>query len=101
MSQQDIDATEAPLIDHLIELRTRLIYCIIGMAVAFILAFAFSTHIFNLLILPFKWGTGKSVELIQTELLGFFFVKLKIGFFGALFITFPLIAIQIYRFVAP
>lgn len=101
MSQQDIDATEAPLLDHLIELRRRLIYCVIGLAAAFIISFAFSTQIFNLLILPFKWGTGRSVELIQTELLGFFFVKLKIGFFGAMFVTFPLIAIQIYKFVAP
>ena len=101
MSQQDIDATEAPLLEHLIELRRRLIYCVIGLAAAFIVSFALSTQIFNLLILPFKWGTGRSVELIQTELLGFFFVKLKIGFFGAMFITFPLIAIQIYRFVAP
>jgi sec-independent protein translocase protein TatC len=101
VTQQEIDATEAPLLDHLIELRKRLIYCVIGLAAAFIISFAFSTYIFHLLILPFKWGTGRAVELIQTELLGFFFVKLKIGFFGALFVTFPLIAIQIYRFVAP
>jgi sec-independent protein translocase protein TatC len=101
MSQADIDATEAPLLDHLIELRKRLIYCVIGFAAAFALSFAFSTQIFNILIMPFEWGTGASAKLIQTELLGFFMVKLKIGFFGALFITFPLIAIQVYRFVAP
>lgn len=101
MSQADIDATEAPLLDHLIELRTRLIYCVIGFFIAFAVSFAFSTHIFQILILPFKWGTGKDVELITIKLLGFFLVKLKIAFFGALFITFPLIAIQIYRFVAP
>jgi sec-independent protein translocase protein TatC len=101
MSQADIDATEAPLLDHLIELRKRLIFCVIGLVIAFALSFAFSTQIFNILILPFEWGTGASAKLIQTQLLGFFLVKLKIGFFGALFITFPLIAIQIYRFVAP
>jgi sec-independent protein translocase protein TatC len=101
MSQADIDATEAPLLDHLIELRKRLIFCVIGFFAAFVLSFAFSTQIFNILILPFEWGTHTSAKLIQTELLGFFMVKLKIGFFGALFITFPLIAIQIYRFVAP
>src|SRR5262245_27691882 len=101
MTQADIDATEAPLIDHLIELRRRLIYCIIGLFVAFALSFAFSTSIFNILILPFEWGTGTSAKLIQTQLFGFFLVKMKIGFFGAMFITFPLIAIQIYRFVAP
>lgn len=101
MTQADIDASEAPLLDHLIELRRRLIFCVLGFVVAFIVSFAFSTQIFNILILPFEWGTGASARLIQTELLGFFMVKLKIGFFGALFITFPLIAIQIYRFVAP
>src|SRR4029078_5747713 len=101
MTQADIDATEAPLLDHLIELRRRLIYCIIGLVFAFAVSFAFSTQIFNILIMPFEWGTGESAKLIQTQLLGFFLVKLKIGFFGALFITFPLIAIQIYRFVAP
>jgi sec-independent protein translocase protein TatC len=101
MTQADIDATEAPLLDHLIELRKRLIYCVIGLVLAFIASFAFSTQIFNILILPFEWGTGASAKLIQTQLLGFFLVKLKIGFFGAMFITFPLIAIQIYRFVAP
>lgn len=101
MTQADIDATEAPLLEHLIELRRRLIYCVIGLVLAFALSFAFSTQIFNILILPFEWGTGASAKLIQTQLLGFFLVKLKIGFFGALFITFPLIAIQIYRFVAP
>lgn len=101
MSQADIDATEAPLLDHLIELRRRLIYCVIGFFLAFAVSFAFSTHIFQILILPFKWGTGTDVELITIKLLGFFLVKLKIAFFGALFITFPLIATQIYRFVAP
>lgn len=101
MSQADIDATEAPLLDHLIELRKRLIYCVIGFGLAFAVSFAFSTHIFQILILPFKWGTGTDVELITIKLLGFFLVKLKIAFFGALFVTFPLIAIQIYRFVAP
>jgi sec-independent protein translocase protein TatC len=101
MTKEDIDATEAPLIEHLIELRKRLIYCVIGVVIAFAVSFYFSTEIFDILIFPFKWGTGKQVELIQTELLGFFIVKLKIAFFGAMFITFPLIAIQVYRFVAP
>jgi len=101
MTKEDIDATEAPLIDHLIELRTRLIYCVIGIVLAFAVSFAFSTTILNYLLLPFKWGTDKDVTLISTHLLGVFIVKLKIAFFGAVFVTFPLIAVQIYRFVAP
>jgi sec-independent protein translocase protein TatC len=101
MTQQDIDSTEAPLIEHLIELRRRLIYCVVGFVIAFIGSFYFSTDILHYLILPFKWGTGEDVSLISIKLLGVFLVKLKIAFFGALFITFPLIAVQIYRFVAP
>jgi sec-independent protein translocase protein TatC len=101
MTKEDIDATEAPLIEHLMELRTRLVYTVIGLAIAFAVSFYFSTPILNYLLLPFKWGTGKDVTLISTHLLGVFIVKLKIAFFGALFVTFPLIAIQVYRFVAP
>jgi sec-independent protein translocase protein TatC len=101
MTQQDIDATEAPLLDHLIELRTRLIYCVAGFFIAFIGSFYFSDDILTTLLEPFKWGTGTDPKLISTVLLGVFIVKLKIAFFGGLFIAFPLIATQIYRFVAP
>ncbi len=101
MSQQDIDASEAPLIDHLIELRKRLIYCVLGFIVAFIVSFIFSSDILHYLILPFKWGTGQDVALISIKLLGVFLVKIKIAFFGGMFIGFPLIATQIYGFVAP
>ncbi len=103
MTQQDIDSTEAPLIDHLIELRQRLIYCVIGVVVAFVAAFAFAGQIFNVLVQPFFWALGQSydLELIYTSLPEKFFTEIKIGLFGALFITFPLIAVQIYRFVAP
>ncbi len=101
MSQQDIDSSEAPLIEHLIELRTRLIYCVVGFIAAFIISFFFSSDILHYLILPFRWGTGTDVSLISIKLLGVFLVKLKIAFFGGLFIGFPLIATQVYRFVAP
>jgi sec-independent protein translocase protein TatC len=101
MTQQDIDKSEAPLLDHLIELRSRIIKAGIGFIIAFLASFYFSTEIYEWLILPFEWGTGKSAELIQTAILGFFIVKLKIALFGGMFIAFPLIATQIYRFVAP
>lgn len=101
MTKEDIDASEAPLIEHLIELRKRLMWCVVGFILAFIGSFYYSSTIFWILILPFKKGAGIDPQLISTELLGFFIVKLKIGFFGALFISFPLIAVQIYRFVAP
>lgn len=101
MTQQDIDSSEAPLIEHLIELRRRLMYCVIGFVLAFIGSFVFSSDILHYLVLPFKWGTGEDVSLISIKLLGVFLVKLKIAFFGGLFIAFPLIAVQIYRFAAP
>jgi sec-independent protein translocase protein TatC len=101
MTQQDIDASEAPLIEHLIELRRRLMYCVLGFVAAFIVSFFYSSTILHYLVLPFKWGTGSDVSLISIKLLGVFLVKLKIAFFGGLFIAFPLIATQIYRFMAP
>jgi sec-independent protein translocase protein TatC len=101
MTKEDIDASEAPLIEHLIELRTRLIYCVAGFMAALLVSFFFSSEILHLLILPFKWGTGTDVGLISTRLLGVFLVKLKIAMFGGMFVSFPLIATQLYRFVAP
>ena len=101
MSQSEIDASEAPLGDHLMELRRRLIYCIVGFLTAFGLAFYFSSELLHILILPFKQGTGHDVALISIKLLGVFLVKIKIAMFGGLFVAFPLIAIQIYGFVAP
>ena len=101
MTKEDIDASEAPLLDHLLELRTRLIYCVAGFFLTFIVSFFFSSDILGLLILPFKWGTGTDVGLISIKLLGVFLVKLKIAMFGGMFISFPLIATQLYRFVAP
>jgi sec-independent protein translocase protein TatC len=101
MTKEDIDASEAPLMDHLIELRTRLMWSVGGFMVAFLGSFFFSTQILHYLILPFKWGTGADVSLISIKLLGVFLVKLKIAMFGGMFIAFPLIATQLYRFVAP
>lgn len=101
MTKEDIDASEAPLMDHLLELRKRLMWAVGAFALAFIVSFIYSTEIFHLLVLPFRWGTGAEVRLISIKLLGFFLVKLKIAMFGGMFIAFPMIATQIYRFVAP
>lgn len=101
MSKDEIDASEAPLMDHLMELRSRLVWSVAGFAIAFLVSFFFSTDILGLLIKPFKWGTGTDISLISIKLLGVFLVKLKIAMFGGMFIAFPLIATQMYRFVAP
>ncbi len=103
MTEQDIDESKAPLIEHLIELRTRLIYAVIGFLIAFVISFAFADDIFNILLLPYKWAVGdaSSIKLQFIRAEEYFFTQLKIGMFGGLFIAFPLIASQIYKFMAP
>lgn len=108
MSSQDIDDTQAPLVEHLIELRQRLIRAVIGFAVFFVVGFYFADQIFNFLLLPYEWAVNSSgienpeaLELIFTAPQEFFFTQLKIGMFVGLFLAFPLIATQLYKFVAP
>src|SRR4030095_9062800 len=102
MTQEDIDATKAPLLDHLIELRSRLIKALLAFGIAFIFCFFFARQIYNVLVWPFTWvaGVGNS-KFIYTALLEYFITQLKLAMFGAAFISFPVIAGQIYMFVAP
>jgi sec-independent protein translocase protein TatC len=99
----EIEASKAPLIDHLIELRQRLIYALAGVGVGFVICFTFATQIYNLLVWPYQVarGPGHKVEMIFTAPHEFFFTKLKLALFGAIFLAFPLIALQVYKFVAP
>jgi len=102
--EAEIEASSAPLIEHLAELRTRLIKSVIGFAVMFVVSFYFADKIFNFLLLPYQWAVGEQADelkLIFTAPQEFFFTQLKIGLFGGLFLAFPLIATQIYMFVAP
>lgn len=102
-SADDIEASKAPLIEHLTELRSRLIKAVAAMAVAFVGCFVFADQIFNVLVWPYQQavGSAEAVRLIYTAPQEYFFTQLKISLFGALFITFPVIATQIYKFVAP
>ncbi len=99
----EVEASRAPLIEHLVELRQRLIYSLVGFVIAFLVSFYFANPIFNFLLIPYKWAVGDATQLhlIFTAPQEFFFTQLKIGMFGGLFLAFPLIAIQIYKFVAP
>ena len=101
--QDDIDASKAPLMDHLIELRSRLIKALIGFFVMFIISFAFSKEIFQILLGPYAWAAGgvENVQAQYTHALEPLFTQIKIGVFGGLFLSFPVIATQIYKFVAP
>ena len=99
----EIEATEAPLVEHLTELRSRLMKTMIGFAIAFVVSFIFADHIYNILVQPYAWAKGniEDVRLIAIKPQGIFFTQLKIGLFGALCLSFPLIASQLYAFVAP
>ncbi len=100
---EEIESSKAPLVTHLIELRSRLMKALIAMAIAFVICFFFATEIFNLLIWPLERAVGDAsdVEMIYTAPQEYFFTQLKIALFGAIFIAFPVIAGQIYMFVAP
>jgi sec-independent protein translocase protein TatC len=102
MSDEDIEASKAPLMDHLIELRSRLIKALLAFGVAFIFCFFFAKQIYNVLVWPFVWVAGpENSKFIYTALLEYFLTQLKLALFGAAFISFPIVAAQIYKFVAP
>ncbi|MEQ8695647.1 MAG: twin-arginine translocase subunit TatC [Bauldia litoralis] len=101
--EDEVEASRAPLIEHLIELRSRLIRTVIAILIAFIACFAVAGHIYNILVIPYEWAAGPSreIKVIYTAPQEFFITQLKVALFGAVFIAFPVIAIQIYKFVAP
>jgi sec-independent protein translocase protein TatC len=130
--EAEIEASRAPLLDHLIELRKRLVICVAALIVGFVVCFTFSGQIYVFLLHPFeiaarlmaaqKGGhshgpfdlllaligmrdvpelTGAGLKLVFTAPLEFFFTKLKMAGFGAVVLTFPVLAAQIYGFVAP
>jgi sec-independent protein translocase protein TatC len=100
--EKEIEATKAPLMEHLIELRERLIKALIAFVLTFLVCFFFAGEIYNVLIFPFEWVAGaENTKFIYTALLEFFWTKLKLAMFGAAFLSFPIVAGQIYKFVAP
>ncbi|HET6320860.1 MAG TPA: twin-arginine translocase subunit TatC [Hyphomicrobium sp.] len=101
--QEEIDASKAPLMDHLVELRQRLIYSMIGLGIAFVICFAFAKQIYNVLVLPYQWAHGgtEPIEMIYTAPQEFLFTQMKLALFGAACISFPIVANQVYKFVAP
>ncbi|MFN3727896.1 MAG: twin-arginine translocase subunit TatC [Allosphingosinicella sp.] len=95
----ELDASRAPLLDHLIELRRRLIWSFVTLIVAFGIAFAFVDPIFTFLVQPLL-EAGHS-RMIFTGVMEAFFTRVKIAFFGALMISFPMLAAQLWLFIAP
>ena len=102
MTAEDIDATKAPLMDHLIELRARLMRSLYAFFAAFIVCFYFSRSIYNILTEPYVRVVGADkAKLIATHFLEQFYTNIRLSMFGAVVIAFPIIAGQIYKFVAP
>jgi sec-independent protein translocase protein TatC len=128
--EAEIEASRAPLLDHLIELRTRLIICALALGVGFVVCFIFSKELYQALLRPYLQATALVAEqkahgngpfdlvltvlglhhvaatpevlkLQSTAPLEFFFTKMKLSMFGAVALTFPILAWQLYRFVAP
>lgn len=132
IDEDEIEASRAPLMDHLIELRGRLVICVIAFVISFFVCFYFAEPLYIFLVKPFAaaaafhqsvgphghvspldliLGTaglkplpgvdGQMVELIYTAPLEILFTKMKLAGFGALVLSFPVLAWQLYRFVAP
>jgi sec-independent protein translocase protein TatC len=131
--ESEIEASRAPLLDHLIELRSRLIICAAALAAGFLICFFFSTNILVFLLTPFERAQAllavqnaagahrgpfdlmlamaglksmagvhvQQVHMVFTAPLEIFFEKLKLSGFGAIVLTFPILAWQLYRFIAP
>ena len=129
--EAEIEASRAPLMDHLVELRGRLVTCVVAFGLAFILCFFFAGPIYVFLVKPFAAAsalhanvvghsvspvdlilvtagihpmpatTHEAAQLIYTAPLEILFTKMKLAGFGAVFLAFPVLAFQLYRFVAP
>lgn len=104
MNETGVDDNKAPLMEHLIEFRNRLVYSAIALLIAFILCYLVSEDLFAFLVKPLVAALGDRVEgrrMIFTGLHEAFFTYIRIAFFTAMFISFPIIAGQIWMFVAP
>ncbi|WP_323762820.1 twin-arginine translocase subunit TatC [Maricaulis sp.] len=110
IEQDEVESSRAPLIDHLIELRTRLVIIMGFLLVGFIACFVVSATLYEWLLLPYRDAASivRGIPIEELDLtanffapLEFFFVRLKLALVGAIIITFPVIAWQIYGFVAP
>ena len=101
MSEESIEDSKAPLIEHFIELRTRIIRSVIFLAFAFFIAFVISEEIYLFLVNPYEAIMGSGSQMIYTAPQEFLIVKLKIALFGGLLVSFPYFCMELYSFIAP
>ncbi|MGO4704263.1 twin-arginine translocase subunit TatC [Microvirga sp. 2MCAF38] len=101
--EDEVEASRAPLIEHLIELRKRLIRALIAFVLMFFLCFTGAKYIYNALVWPYvvAVGSAENAHLIYTHGLEYLFTQIQVAAFGAGFLSFPVIANEIYKFVAP
>ena len=103
--EDEVEASRAPLMAHLEELRDRLIWEMGAVVIGFVICFVFAEWIYNVLLVPFEnaarqvRGDALDLQLIFTAPLEFFFVKLKLALFGAIVLAFPMLAYQVWAFV--
>jgi len=95
---KDLDDTKAPLLDHLIELRTRLLWCVFALVASFFVCFYFAKDILAILVQPLR-EAGQ--DRMIYNIIEAFFAQVKVAFWAAVMISFPILAIQLWRFVAP
>ena len=104
IDDDEIEASKAPLIEHLIELRTRLMYSAAALLVAFVVCYFFAPQIYELLMKPLEFAYGTEVthrRMIYTAPQEAFFTYMTVAFWAGAFLSFPIIASQIWMFVAP
>jgi sec-independent protein translocase protein TatC len=101
--EDELAGSEAPLLEHLVELRKRLIHSAIAVLVLMVICFIFAGQIFDILLNPYRsiYTDPGEMELIYTAPQEFFFTQLNLAFFGAVFVGFPYLATQVYGFVSP
>jgi len=104
----EIEASRAPLLDHLLELRKRIIIAVIAIAVGAVVSFVFAKPLYQFLVVPFERAAhsvhgmdNEQLKLYFTAPLEYFFVQLKLGMFGGIILAFPVIAYEVYAFIAP
>ena len=103
VEQDEVESSRAPLIEHLTELRSRLIRALIAFVLLFFVCFAGAKYIYNALVWPYVLAVGlpEKAHLVYTHGLEYLFTQIQVAAFGAGFLAFPVIAVQIYKFVAP
>ena len=104
MSEKHIEESSAPLMEHLIELRSRLVRSLLALGVGFVICWIFAEELYTILTLPLVdalKARGQEPQLIFTALHEAFFTYLKLAMFGGFCLAFPMIANQLWKFVAP